>query len=202
MLTESVENLFNRNLGQSPRARELCRELQGKALLVEMQGTPWRITVESLGHSLRMSRSAQEAPPAATVRGSPVNLLALAGSDPQALIRRGDVQIEGDAEVAEGYQQLLHCLRPDVEEELSRLVGDTAAHETLRLAKLAIGFGRRAVETGLRNTAEFLAHESGDLVPRAEAEVFLDGVARLREDADRLAARVDVIAARRAGSAS
>lgn len=202
MLTEAVENLFNRNLGQSPRARELCRELQGKALLVEIRSTPWQITVESLGHSLRMTRSTAEATPAATVRGSPVNLLALAGADPQAVIRRGDVLIEGDAEVAEGYQQLLHCLRPDVEEELSKLVGDSAAHEALRFAKLALGFGRRAVDTGLRNTAEYLAHESGDLVPRAEAEVFLGGVARLREDVDRLAARIDLLAARCESSAS
>ncbi len=199
MLTEAVENLFNRNLGQSPRARELCAQLQGKALRVEIRSTPWQVTVESLGHSLRMTRAVAETAPAATVRGSPVSLLALAGADPQAVIRRGDVLIEGDAEVAEGYQQLLHCLRPDVEEELSKLVGDSAAHEALRFAKLALGFGRRAVDTGFRNTAEYLAHESADLVPRAEAEVFLDGVARLREDVDRLDARIAIIAARREG---
>ena len=51
------------------------------------------------------------------------------------------------------------------------------------------GFGRRAVETGVRNVAEYLAHERGDLVPRAEAEDFYRGVERLREDLDRLEAR-------------
>ena len=48
----------------------------------------------------------------------------------------------------------------------------------------------------MRNVAEYLAHESGDLVPRAEAEVFLEGVDRLREDVDRAAARVDALLAR------
>jgi ubiquinone biosynthesis protein UbiJ len=201
MLTEAIENLFNRNLGQSPRARELCRELQGKPLRVEISSTPWVISVESLGHSLRMSSRADEQLPVATVRGSPVNLLALAGSDPQAVIRRGDVRIEGDAEVAESYQQLLHCLRPDVEEELSRLVGDSTAHEVVRIARLAFGFGKRALDTGVRNTAEYFAHESGDLVPRAEAEHFLDQVGRLREDADRLEARIALLEARRESSA-
>ena len=33
------------------------------------------------------------------------------------------------------------------------------------------GFGKRAGETTLRNTAEYFAHESRDLVPRAEADV-------------------------------
>jgi ubiquinone biosynthesis protein UbiJ len=54
-------------------------------------------------------------------------------------------------------------------------------------------FGRRAVRTGTRNVAEYLAHERGDLVPRAEAEDFYRGVERLREDLDRLDARARVV---------
>jgi ubiquinone biosynthesis protein UbiJ len=45
------------------------------------------------------------------------------------------------------------------------------------------------MHTGVRNVAEYLAHERGDLVPRAEAEDFYRGVERLREDLDRLEAR-------------
>jgi len=45
----------------------------------------------------------------------------------------------------------------------------------------------------VRNVAEYLAHESGDLVPRAEAEDFYRGVERLREDLDRLEARTRII---------
>lgn len=202
MIHEAVENLLNRNFGQSPRARELCRELDGKALHVDIRGTPWQFTVESLGHSLRLSRTSPATPPSATVSGSAVNLLALAGSDPHAVIRRGDVAIDGDAEIAENFQQLLHCLRPDFEEELSQMLGDASAHHLMRLASTSLGFGRRVIDTGLRNTAEYLAHESGDLVPRAEAEQFLDGVGRLREDVDRLEARIDVLAARQQSNAT
>ena len=54
---------------------------------------------------------------------------------------------------------------------------------------MATGFGRRAATTGVRNVAEYLAHERRDLVPRAEAEDFYRGVERLREDLDRLEAR-------------
>jgi len=84
-------------------------------------------------------------------------------------------------------------LKPDVEEELSKLIGDTPAHQALRLAKAVTGFGRRAMNTGVRNVAEYLAHERGDLVPRAEAEDFYRGVERLREDLDRVEARVHLI---------
>ena len=74
-----------------------------------------------------------------------------------------------------------------------QLIGDTPAHQAMRLARLAAGFGRRSVETGVRNMAEYLAHERGDLVPRAEAEDFYRGVERLREDLDRLDARTRAI---------
>ena len=84
-------------------------------------------------------------------------------------------------------------LKPDVEEELSRLIGDTPAHQALRLVRMATGFGRRAAQTGVRNVAEYLAHERGDLVPRAEAEDFYRGVERLREDLDRLEARARLL---------
>ena len=84
-------------------------------------------------------------------------------------------------------------LKPDVEEELSKLIGDTPAHQALRFVRMASGFGRRAMDTGVRNVAEYFAHERGDLVPRAEAEDFYRGVERLREDLDRLDARTRVI---------
>jgi ubiquinone biosynthesis protein UbiJ len=84
-------------------------------------------------------------------------------------------------------------LKPDVEEELSRIIGDTPAHQALRLVRLATGFGRRAATTGMRNVAEYLAHERRDLVPRAEAEDFYRGVERLREDLDRLEARAGLL---------
>jgi ubiquinone biosynthesis protein UbiJ len=38
-----------------------------------------------------------------------------------------------------------------------------------------------------------LGHERQDLVPRAEADQFLRGVDTLREDVDRLAARIDLL---------
>ena len=122
-----------------------------------------------------------------------MSLAALAGPHPEEVIQRGDVTIRGDAELAQKFRELAMLLKPDVEEELSRLIGDTPAHQALRLAKAVTGFGRRAVNTGVRNVAEYLAHERGDLVPRAEAEDFYRGVERLREDLDRLDARARLI---------
>ena len=190
MLTQAIENLLNRNLPRSPRAQELCASLAGKRVRVEARGLGWVLLIESLTSSIRLTqdRSAEQAPDA-EISGTLLNLAALAGSHPEEVIQRGDVAITGDAEVAQQFRELAMLLKPDVEEELSRLIGDTPAHQALRFVRMAAGFGRRAARTGVRNVAEYLAHERRDLVPRAEAEDFYRGVERLREDLDRLEAR-------------
>ena len=192
MLTQAIENLLNRNLPRSPRALELCAALAGKRVRVEARGLGWVLLIESLNTSVRLSSNvAAEGPPDAEISGTLLNLAALAGSHPEEVIQRGDVSIVGDAEVAQQFRELAMLLKPDVEEELSRLIGDTPAHQALRLVRMATGFGRRAARTGVRNVAEYLAHERRDLVPSAEAEDFYRGVERLREDLDRLEARAN-----------
>jgi ubiquinone biosynthesis accessory factor UbiJ len=191
MLTSTLENLLNRGLPRSPRARQLCRELQGHRVGVEVTGfTRW--VVESNGDTLHLTRDSATAAEA-ELAGGPLSLMALMGEAPEDILQRGDVQIRGDAELAQKFRELAMLLRPDVEEELSKLIGDTPAHQALRLARAVTGFGRRAVNTGVRNVAEYLAHERGDLVPRAEAEDFYRGVERLREDLDRLDARTRLL---------
>jgi ubiquinone biosynthesis protein UbiJ len=194
MLTQAIENLLNRNLPRSPRAGELCAALAGKRVRIEARALGWVLIAEALNTSIRLTKDdAGGQPPDAEISGSLLNLAALAGSHPEEVIQRGDVTIRGDAEVAQKFRELAMLLRPDVEEELSRLIGDTPAHQALRLVRMATGFGRRAAKTGVRNVAEYLAHETGDLVPRAEAEDFYRGVERLREDLDRLEARARLI---------
>jgi ubiquinone biosynthesis protein UbiJ len=106
------------------------------------------------------------------------------------------VQVRGEVELLQRYRDLILLLKPDLEEELSRLIGDSPAHRLVALARGALAFGRRGADTTIRNAAEYFAHETGDLVPRAEAEAFLGEVDRLREDTDRAAARLDAMVER------
>lgn len=192
MLSELAENALNRGLAASPRARELTLELQGRRLAVSVVGLPLRYRVSSDGYRLRLDRGAGESD--ASVSGTPVSLVALASAEPEAVIRRGDVRIEGDAEIAQKFRELGALLRPDLEEVLSRAIGDGAARGLSTFALGALAWTRRAAGTTTRNVAEFLAHEQGDLVPRSEGEAFFADVDRLREGVDRLDARIALLA--------
>jgi ubiquinone biosynthesis protein UbiJ len=194
VLTATLEQLINRGLPRSPRARALCAELAGKSLAVEIPGLA-RLRLTSNGATLDIASDA--VPADATLTGGVLALAALAGDEPQAVVQRGDVAISGDAQLAERFRELGRLLRPDPEEELALLVGDVAAHRLGRLARSALRLPRRAARTTLMNLAEYLGHERGDLVPRREGEQFLRGVDSLREDVDRLEVRLERLARRR-----
>jgi ubiquinone biosynthesis protein UbiJ len=197
MLTATLENVLNRGLPRSPRAQQLCAELAGRSVAIAIAGSSRRILLESTGLSLRLravtAESLASTPSDATISGGPFSLLALSGPAPEAVLQRGDVRIDGDAELAQKFRELALLLRPDLEEELSLVVGDVPAHQLGRFARAAFGWTRKAASTTVRNAAEYLGHERRDLVPRSEADQFLRGVDTLREDVDRLAARIDLL---------
>jgi ubiquinone biosynthesis accessory factor UbiJ len=191
LLVSTLENLLNRGLPRSPRARELCKELAGRRVGIDVRGFG-RVAIESDGNSLRLARN-DAIQAEAEMSGGPLSLMALAGASPEAVLQRGDVQISGDAELAQKFRELAMLLKPDLEEELSMAIGDVPAHQIGRFARAALGWTQRAAGTTVQNAAEYFAHEKRDLVPRAEGDPFLRGVDILREDVDRLEARLDLL---------
>ena len=194
MLTATIENVLNRGLPRSPRAQQLCADLAGRSVAVEVPEIA-RLLVESTGNSLRITRGDRGAD--AEIVGGPFSLLALGGASPEAVIQRGDVEIRGDAELAQKFRELMLLLRPDLEEELSHVVSDVPAHQIGRFARMAFGWTHKAAATTVQNLAEYFGHERRDLVPRSEGEQFLRGVDALREDVDRLDARIALLRQRR-----
>ncbi|HWW20721.1 MAG TPA: SCP2 sterol-binding domain-containing protein [Steroidobacteraceae bacterium] len=171
----------------SPRAVALMAELAGRKLRVQVLGTPLALRLECDGQALHLCPDQHTD---AAIVGAPLSLLALAGEDPQAVITRGDVTIGGDAQIAQGFRELGMLLRPDLEAGLSQLFGRSGAHVAMQGLRVAGDWARATAWTATQNVAEYLAHERGDLVSRAEAEHFLRGVEQLREQVDRLDARL------------
>jgi len=196
MLLSPLEKLLNRNIAASSAARAACKRLDGKTLAVHITGAPEN-TLLSLFISCggdRVTLSAKEgAPAAATLSGTPLALASMVGKPPEAAMRSGSVRIEGDAEVAQSFRDLLKAAQPDVEEELSRLVGDVAAHQLGNLARGAFSFGQRVANTFAQNVSEFLQEESRDVVTRVEVDEFVDAVDQLRDAVERSEARLALL---------
>lgn len=200
MRLTSLEAVLNRNIAASSAARALCRRLAGKALALQFVGVPLRITFICDGERMTLDTALPQAGVTATLSGTPLSFLRLAGAAPEAALRNGSVHIEGDAEVAQTFSELLQQSRPDLEEELSRLVGDIAAHQIGNVARSVLSFGRRATDTFAQNVAEYLQEEGRDLPTRVEADEFIADVDKLRDDTERLAARLALLEAMQTGA--
>jgi len=195
---QPLEALLNRNVAGSSRARGLLARLDGRSMEVRVAASPVRIRFSASAGAVSVAQGG-ETEPDAVIEGSPIALAALAGPDAEDRIRAGSVRISGDAETAQSFRRLFEAARPDFEEELSRLIGDAPAHHLANAARGALDFGRRAFATFALNLGEYLTEESRDLPARTEVEEWLEGVDRLREDADRLEARIRQVERTRRG---
>lgn len=191
-----LESLLNRNIAASSAARALCRRLDTKVMALHVEGMPLSIYFKSNGEQMSLDTQ-HEGTPNATLSGTPLSLLRMAGPAPEAALRTGSVHIHGDAEIAQTFSELLKQARPDLEEELSRVIGDVAAHQVGNVARSALGFARRAADTFAQNVSEYLQEEGRDAPSRTEADEFITGVDKLRDDVDRLEARLSLLERKR-----
>jgi ubiquinone biosynthesis protein UbiJ len=189
MLLERLQEIFNRNIADSNEAQRLCQQLDGRALSLDVKGTSLKFYLAVRQGSIALD-TRHEGTTDASLTATPVALLALAGSGAERGLRGGAVHIEGDAEIAQNFRSLLTQVQPDFEEELSRVIGDVAAHQLANFARGFLDWGRRATESMASNVAEYLQEEGRDVPTRVEVDEFLEAVDRLREDTDRLEARL------------
>lgn len=185
-----LELLINRGIGLSSTAQAMAAALDGKALDVRLDDTPLAIRLTARDGQMRVTPIG-EMTAAATLAGSPLAMIRLLGGDPQALIREGDVRMTGDTDVANQFRDLLHMARPDLEDELSKFVGDPVAHQLGNLARGFADWGARAAESLSRSVGEYLTEERRTLPTRPEAQEFFKDVDRLANDVERAEARLN-----------
>jgi len=196
MLFDRVEATLNRNVAQSRKAQALARQLDGKVMSLIVQGTPLTIFFKARDGRIEVG-TRHEGTTDASLSGTPISLLALAGPQAERGLRGGSVRIEGEAEIAQRFRDLLEQARPDFEEELSRVIGDVAARQVANFARGLLDWGRKASGAFAGNVAEYLQEEGRDVPARVEIEEFLSGVDELRESVDRLEVRLTRLESRR-----
>ena len=187
---------LNRNVVQSERAAALASQLDGRVLALVLEGTP--MTLWFKVHEGQVAiETRHEGAADARLAGTPFSLLSLVGPGAPERVRSAGIRIEGDAEVAQRFQGLLQLAQPDFEEELARVIGDVAAHQVANVARGFLDWGRKAADSFSQNVAEYLQEEGRDVPSRVELEEFLEAVDHLRNDADRLEARLSRLESRR-----
>jgi ubiquinone biosynthesis protein UbiJ len=113
-------------------------------------------------------------------------LLALQGND--ALLRAA--RLEGSADFAQALSDVIRNLRWDAEEDLSRWLGDIAAHRLVTGAQALVAKQQQMALALTENMAEYFTEEQPLIARRAAIADFSTTVDRLRDDAARLEKRL------------
>lgn len=198
-LLTRLEAAIDRAVQDSGRAQALCAQLDGRRFRLAATGSPWQceLCIEHGAARLRLQpEEALSAAPDALVRGSVAALAGALGAGQQALLQSGALRIEGDAQIAERFAELLRCLRPDLEHELGRLTGPVPAHLLAEGVRGLWQRGRELLRSQSHAAADYLAHERQVLVSRPEAEHRYREIEAARERLDRLDARLQQLGTR------
>jgi ubiquinone biosynthesis protein UbiJ len=174
---------LNRLLQAEPWARERLAPFAGTTVELRAPPLPGLRFVILPGGTLEAGGE----DPALTVTVRPDALPALMRSQ-EHFVR--SVDVAGDERLAAEVMTLLRHLRWDAEEDLSRLVGDVAAH---RLMDLARGFAAWQADAARRLAGaltDYVVEEKRILVSNIEFDAFTSEVSRLRDAVERLEKRV------------
>lgn len=196
LITAAIEIAINHLLALDPGSPERLRPLAGRSVAMHLD--PPGLSLCFLFTDRHVSVSNRElAAPDAFLHGSPAAIARLAAGG--AAAGETGVKTGGETHVLQGFRVLLAELNVDWEILFSRLLGPAVAQDAAHAAEAAHEWVDRSGETIQREMHGRLCGESGPLPGREEVEALLDSVDRLRDDVERLDARIALIEARRSG---
>jgi ubiquinone biosynthesis accessory factor UbiJ len=182
--SEPAARAVNHVLRSAPLALEQLAKHSGRTARFNVGPVSMSFTVQSSGE---VAVAASDATRDLDVTIPPSALPKLAARDEDAW--RG-VRIEGDAGFAHDVSFIARNLDWDVEEDLSRVVGDIAAHRIVSTARSLHRWGREAGQRLAQGAAEYWTEESPLVASRVKLAGFGQAVAEFRDAVERLEQRI------------
>lgn len=197
----ALESALNRALALDDDTRHALARLDGRRVELHLASPPLAMSVRVDGDALRVGPAGSAGEPDLSVRTTLGGLLGqlrgvlAPGDEPQHATPSGRLRIEGDAELARALQRLAQRFDPDWQRPFVAAFGEVVGVQVANGLASALAGARRAGSGLAATAAEYVVEESRDVVGRLELEAFHDDVDVLRDDVERIAARVDRLAA-------
>ena len=185
-----VIKFFNRVLSDYPAARTQLRAHEGKVIAAQIGPVSTRVRITKAGEMELVgdtgNGSAAQSPDVQFI--VPISLLpALATGEAAAV---SQIVFTGDSELAATLSDIARNVEWNAEEDLSRVVGDVAAHRIVDTARRAREWRTQAGQRFTGNVAEYLTEERRAFITSHELEDLAQRNESLRDDIARLDARV------------
>lgn len=197
-----LQAVVNRVLELDPELAEGLAELEGSVLEAHVQGIDKRFQLHpsATGFGIVLvegDRQQSAVVPDVIISGPPFTLLRLLGSlESVDGVLPPDVSVSGELQLVQKLARLAKRANVDWEEPLSRLFGDSAAHEIGRGVRGFISWARAATETFSSDLGEYLREERRLAPTRLEVDDFATHVDQVRDDVERIEIRIARFASR------
>lgn len=185
-LSSAAVAVLNHLLDPAPWARERLTGYAGSNVCLRAGSNEILFCITETG---QVSSAGDGLEPAVTITIPLQSLPGMLSSGSKAL--PANVRVEGSAELADAVGFVLRNLQWDVEEDLSRVIGDIPARRVTLAAQSLRSTGARAIEALTGNLSERLDEEGAPVLGRFAHDAFAEEVRVLRDAVARLDKRVE-----------
>jgi len=197
----ALEIALNRLLALDPDTQADLAKLEGRRISLALEAPALALEISVEQQQLKVGPAqATEADLGirATLSGALSQLPFLRAANAAPV---GKVRINGDAELARTLQKLASGFDPDWDKPFADAFGSILGPQIARVLREAFQTGTTLAKKFARDAADFVTEESRDVLGKAELAAFNDDVDHLRDDAERLIARVGKLRDRLGGDA-
>ena len=107
--------------------------------------------------------------------------------------KNGNISIKGDLELANQVSQVLKKIEWDVEEDLSKYIGDIPATQATKVLKKIVTNSQKNISNISGALLEYWQEENKILTKKRDVEIFNSEVDKIVEDTERLEAKIKKI---------
>ncbi len=188
MSIKALEPGINRILALDPETPARLAPLDGRSLGLRLTDPAIALRVDF--HTEGLTLSPDDSPMDDCDAVLEATLAGLTGLVLSRGKRSRDVAFRGDVGTIQEVRAVFAELNVDIQAQLARLMGESAAAQLVDSGRTGKEWGERSLKTLLRNAGELATEERRWLPTAAETRHFIDDVNMIREDVDRLEARL------------
>jgi ubiquinone biosynthesis protein UbiJ len=194
-LASRFETLLNYYLRLDPETNNRMSALSGKIIAIDIFLGPLNepaphITLyflpENQGCQVTTNNPGE---PDVMIRGTPLSLMGQLQEGSRGGVMN-DIDVAGDLALGKAFQDIVHGVHIDWEEQLAHWLGDLPAHQMGNGLRQLQAWTSHSLQKLAHNSSEYLHYEANHLpTPRALNE-FIDAVDKIYTDTERLQARI------------
>lgn len=188
-----LELALNNYLRLDAEIHKQLSPLTGKLLHVEVNDFPLNIYVHVQQDKLALLTTTS-ANITTHIRGNLFDLgeMAWKSRNKQAHFSK-KLHVQGDLDFLQALRDIFLKLEVDWEEQFAKIVGDVAAYNISKAMKNFGNWAQNSLATFNQDLSEYLQEETRLLLTRVELDDFMRDVDMLRDDVERLEAKINLI---------